>query len=72
MIDNAQLEVLSSDEEEVAGSAVAFMQGLYPPMGAVQDAESRLANGSTIVGPLGGYQYPVVEVVGELDFRSVW
>lgn len=30
-IDNSQLEVLSMDDGYVSASAMAFMQGLYPP-----------------------------------------
>ena len=34
-------------------SAVSFMQGLYPNTTAYN---TTLANGTTVVGPLGGYQ----------------
>lgn len=39
-------------------SAYALLQGLYPPTG---QSKSALANGKTVVGPLGGYQYIPVE-----------
>lgn len=37
----------------IFNSAVALLQGLFPPTG---DYNTTLANGSTVTGPLGGYQ----------------
>lgn len=36
-------------------SAIALWQGLYPPSALLEN--TTLANGSTIISPLGGYQY---------------
>ncbi|KAI5831058.1 phosphoglycerate mutase-like protein [Schizophyllum commune Tattone D] len=41
-------------------SAVSFMQGMYPNTTAYN---TTLANGTTVVGPLGGYQYIPIESV---------
>ncbi|KAF8185919.1 phosphoglycerate mutase-like protein [Mycena galopus ATCC 62051] len=46
-------------------SATALLQGLFPP---TMDFQTTLANGTTIVGALGGYQYvPVESVEPNLD-----
>ncbi|KAJ7230858.1 phosphoglycerate mutase-like protein [Mycena haematopus] len=46
-------------------SASALLQGLYPP---TSDFQTTLANGTTIVGALGGYQFvPVESVEPNLD-----
>ncbi|KAF9485883.1 phosphoglycerate mutase-like protein [Pholiota conissans] len=44
----------------IFNSAVSFLQGLFP---ATTTYSTRLANGSTIVGPLGGYQTIPIESV---------
>ncbi|TDL22973.1 phosphoglycerate mutase-like protein [Rickenella mellea] len=44
----------------IADSAVALLQGLYPP---TPRSAAKLANGTTIVGPFGGYQYIPIETV---------
>lgn len=41
-------------------SSIAFLQGLFPPTPL---NKIDLANGSTVVSPLGGYQYVPVEMV---------
>ena len=38
----------------ILDSAQALLQGLYPP---TSESRSRLANGTTVVGPFNGYQY---------------
>ncbi|KAL1740625.1 histidine phosphatase superfamily [Schizophyllum fasciatum] len=52
----------------VFDSAIALLQGLYPPT-----AKNRivLANGTTVVAPLGGYQYVPVETVEPGNDRSM-
>ena len=72
-IDNSQLYLLARDDYYIAGSAQAFMQGVYPPLGsAYVDEESILANGTLVQYPLGGYQYPTIDTISPLDFNYVW
>ena len=72
-IDNSQLYILSTDDEYISSSALAFMQGLYPPRNAVViDLESILGNSSLEQYPLNGYQYPNVGTVSSLDFNYIW
>lgn len=72
-IDNTQLYALSTDDEFISGSAMAFFQGLYPPRGfPIIDEQDILANGTNLGFPLDGYQYPNVETVSELDFNYIW
>ena len=53
-----QLSIISPKEPVLHSSAVAFLQGLYPPT----NLASTLANGTTVEAPCGGYQYiPVYE-----------
>ncbi|KAI1636226.1 histidine phosphatase superfamily [Biscogniauxia mediterranea] len=70
-IDNSQLSIYSTTDDVVTGSAVAFLQGLYPPVTGSSDA-STLANGTTIEYPLNGYQYPNVQTLSGLDPNSIW
>merc|ERR1712093_399545 len=67
---NASQVVMSADAGGEGGvifdSAVALTQGLFP---ASPSRNTTLANGTTIVSPLGGYQYlPVESVEGEEDY----
>jgi hypothetical protein len=72
-VDNTQLYLLARDDDYVAGSAQAFMQGVYPPLGsAYVDEESILSNGTLVQYPLGGYQYPTIDTISPLDFNYVW
>lgn len=72
IIDNSQLYVLATDDEFIAGSALAFLQGVYPPVGFVIYDETEMANLTAIEGPLNGYQYPNVESVSANDFDYIW
>ncbi|KAI9645132.1 hypothetical protein NHQ30_005866 [Ciborinia camelliae] len=70
---NNQLQVWSTGDEYVVGSAQAFMQGLYPPVpGVGHGMDSILANGSVINYPLGGYQYPNINSLSEMDYNYIW
>ena len=56
MVNDAQVEIRADAGGEVGvilNSAVALLQGLFP---ATLDYNTTLANGTTIIGPLGGYQ----------------
>jgi hypothetical protein len=78
-IDNDQLTVLSQTDEWVSGSAMAFLQGLYPPnpkafnnlAGGRQVALDLFASPDPIGYPLGGYQYPNIETLSLSDPSSV-
>ncbi|KAK3946249.1 histidine phosphatase superfamily [Diplogelasinospora grovesii] len=77
-IDNTQLNIMTSTDEYTGASALAFMQGLYPPLTQAfanntggMDA-AMLANGSIVNYPLGGYQYPQIRTTSVLDPESVW
>jgi hypothetical protein len=73
VIDNTQLYLLARDDDYIAGSAQAFMQGVYPPLGsAYVDQESILSNGTLVQYPIGGYQYPTIDTISPLDFNYVW
>lgn len=76
-ISDDQVYVNAADAGPAAGSALAFMQGLYPPLGnsskgLVLSSQSLLANGSNVVGPLGGYQYPRMNSPSIMDPDSIW
>lgn len=72
-IDNSKLYMLSADDDYMSASAQAFMQGVYPPLGQVYvDDESILSNNSVVQYPLGGYQYPTIDVIQPLDYYYVW
>jgi hypothetical protein len=73
IIDNTQLYLLAADDDYVAASSLAFLQGVYPPLGdGANDPEFSLSNGSTVGFPLNGYQYPTIDTISPLDFNFVW
>ncbi|KAF7586243.1 hypothetical protein BBP40_009212 [Aspergillus hancockii] len=49
-----QLTASSPSDAVLQNSGVAFLQGVYPPVGS--SANETLANGTTITAPLSGYQ----------------
>lgn len=51
----SQLNVVSPSDSVLQSSALAFLQGIYPPAGEL--SMSVLANSSEVQAPLGGYQY---------------
>ncbi|KAI1650503.1 phosphoglycerate mutase-like protein [Daldinia loculata] len=55
-----QLSVVSPADSVLQSSAMAFLQGVYPPAG--DNGVSILANKSEVQAPLGGYQYIPVGV----------
>lgn len=72
-----QLTVLSTDEQYVFASAQAFLQGLYPPLQTASNytyiaGQSTLSNGSNLVAPLDGYQYPQIISLSSNDLNSIW
>ncbi|KAK0705165.1 histidine phosphatase superfamily [Lasiosphaeris hirsuta] len=77
-IDNTQLSIITNTDQYMVTSAMAFIQGLYPPINQAFSensggmAAAQLANGSVVNYPLGGYQYPSIRTASILDFESVW
>ncbi|ORY56838.1 histidine phosphatase superfamily [Pseudomassariella vexata] len=77
-LDNSQLSIFSTADDFVTGGALAFMQGLYPPItqafaynnGGMN--ASVLANGSLVNYPLEGYQYPNIQSMSTLEPSSIW
>ncbi|KIW11909.1 hypothetical protein PV08_09182 [Exophiala spinifera] len=72
-----QINVLSTDEQYVSASALAFLQGLYPPLELSSnwtyiEGQSTVANGTNIVAPLNGYQYPQITTISSNDLNSIW
>ncbi|KAH8110497.1 phosphoglycerate mutase-like protein [Phellopilus nigrolimitatus] len=63
IVDDRQVLVRADNGGEggaIVDSAVALLQGLFPP---TPRSRTSLANGTTVVGPLGGYQYIPIESV---------
>ncbi|KAL2139562.1 hypothetical protein VTI28DRAFT_5043 [Corynascus sepedonium] len=77
-INNAQLHVESSTDRYSSASALAFVQGLYPPVPHVTcdsniPSYQWLSNGSLLNYPLFGYQYPNVRTLAPgRDPDSIW
>lgn len=71
----SQMSVTAPVDTVLQNSAQVFLQGLYPPAGSV--ATQKLANGTEITPPLGGYQYIPINAVssaatGASSEDSVW
>lgn len=62
LVKNSQLTVEAPVDTVLQNSAVGFLQGLYPPVGATLGSQT-LANGTTVEAPLGGYQLIPVNAV---------
>lgn len=76
-IDSDQVTMESAADQFIVASAQAFMQGLYPPLQLASNetfitSQSSLANGSNILAPLGGYQYPQIYTTSRNDDNSIW
>lgn len=72
-----QLTILSTDDQYVAASAQAFLQGLYPPLQTSSNytyiaGQSTIQNGTNLVAPLQGYQYPNILTASSNDLSSIW
>ncbi|KAG9312255.1 histidine phosphatase superfamily [Chiua virens] len=71
LVDNHELHVHAKAGGEgpvIFDSAIALLQGLYPPNPA---NKVTLANETTVVAPLGGYQYIPIETVDPANDRSL-
>ena len=76
-IEHDQMTVISSDDQYVFASALAFMQGLYQPLQTSSNytdiaGQSTIENGTNLVAPLDGYQYPNINSVSSNDLNSIW
>lgn len=76
-IEDDQLTVMSTDDQYVFASALAFMQGLYQPLEISSnytyiEGQSTIQNGSNSVAPLNGYQYPNIGSLSSNDLNSIW
>lgn len=57
LVDNSEIKVrvkAGGESEVIFDSAIALLQGLYPPDGRNKET---LADGTVVSSPLGGYQY---------------
>ncbi|KAF9461823.1 histidine phosphatase superfamily [Collybia nuda] len=71
LVDNSEVKVRVKAGVEgsvVFDSAIALLQGLFPPN---VNNRIKLANETTVVAPLGGYQYVPVETVEPGNDRSL-
>ncbi|KAL2853242.1 histidine phosphatase superfamily [Aspergillus pseudoustus] len=76
LLDNDDIKVSTTPDVAAVASAQAFMQGLYPPLDASLNAsffepKSTLADGSSAIAPMGGYQYPQILSFGYEDPQSI-
>ena len=76
-IDNSQIEIISTTDSFIFTSALAFMQGLYPPIQQASESSGVVnsaiaSNGSLVNYPLGGYQYPNIETSTVFDPADIW
>jgi hypothetical protein len=77
-IDNSQLHIEASTESYSSASAIAFMQGLYPPFPHTTcdrdvPEHNYCANGSMLNYPMCGYQYPNIRAIApDRDPDSIW
>lgn len=78
-LNTAEISILTTSEQFVVASAQAFMQGLYPPLDDEDGSShthivgvSDVANGTDIIAPLNGYQYPDINAASSFDLNSIW
>ena len=62
IVKNSQLSVEAPVDTVLQNSAAGFLQGLYPPVGATLGTQ-KLANGTSVEAPLGGFQLIPVNAV---------
>jgi hypothetical protein len=69
IVKNSQLTVQAPVDTVLQNSASGFLQGLYPPVGAILGAQT-LANGTSVEAPLDGYQLIPVNAVASASSGS--
>jgi hypothetical protein len=62
LVKNSQLSVEAPVDTVLQNSAAGFLQGLYPPVGATLGTQ-KLANGTSVEAPLGGFQLIPVNAI---------
>lgn len=74
-LDNIEIFIMSTAEQYTVASAIAFMQGLYPPTNISLDGTSNFVspptNESTANAPFEGYQYPQLYTASPQDPNSI-
>ncbi|KAL2156754.1 hypothetical protein VTH82DRAFT_1500 [Thermothelomyces myriococcoides] len=70
----AQVWASAPDTSVLLATANAFLQGLYPPLGDIKPslAAQELANGSSVEGPLTGYQYVTLHGINDDSPETIW
>ncbi|KAK8168949.1 histidine phosphatase superfamily [Phyllosticta citrichinensis] len=77
-LENNQLFLLASENDYATATGLAFLQGLYPPLGmnasnvALLGGAATLSNGSFVQAPLGGYQYPQLRTASNYDPNLIY
>ncbi|THV02505.1 phosphoglycerate mutase-like protein [Dendrothele bispora CBS 962.96] len=71
LVDNSEIKVrikAGGEGTVIFDSAIALLQGLFPPN---ENNKIELANETTVMAPLNGYQYVPVETVEPVNDRSL-
>lgn len=70
----SQVFASAPDEAVLLNTAIAFLQGLYPPLESLDEeiASQTLNNGSTYTNPLNGYQYVVLHGEEKESPDTIW
>lgn len=73
-LDNNEVNILTDSDEWNSATALAFMQGLFPPLGPSYQVggQDDLANGTIVEAPLNYYQYPNLGSASSNDLRSIF
>lgn len=74
ILSDDQIMIQTLDNQYLASSAQAFMQGLYPPHGiknGTGDPTGLLADGTVLDFPLNGYQYANIQASTDRDPASL-
>jgi hypothetical protein len=66
IVKQSQINVQAPLDTILHNSATAFLQGLYPPVGATLGTQA-LANGSSVQAPLDGYQLVPVNLISQVS-----
>lgn len=71
---NSQIYASAPDQAVLLNTATAFLQGLYPPLGSIDQAlaTQTLNSNERVVKPLAGYQYVVVHGENDDSPDAIW